>query len=197
MRSPLAGWMRFPIALVVAVAAAVVAVPAIAAAAPPTPGPVRTVSPAEGELVDADPVLRWTPASGSGYELRWNASGELDATGALDPGAEGGRAFPGSESHQLSALTATTYHWQVRALPDGDWSPVATFYLDIQLDTLGPGGEPPTEAGPTEPTPEAGSTLDLSTAVNGFVWIASASSFAGLLLVVVGREWFRLRRHEP
>jgi hypothetical protein len=193
VRSPFAGWMRFPIALIVAVVGALVAMPAVAFAAVA----VSPVSPVDGELVDADPVLRWTASDGAGYELRWNADGGLDADGALDPTGDGGRAFPGGESHRLSGLTAATYHWQVRALPDGDWSAVTTFHLDIQLDTLAPGDpveEPAVEAPADVVTPEAGIHLDLSTAVNGFVWIAAASSFAGLLLAVVGREWLRLRR---
>jgi hypothetical protein len=203
VRSPLAGWMRVPIALIVAVVGALVAVPAMASAAESV-SPVSTISPTEGELVDADPVLRWTASDGAGYELRWNADGSFDSTGALDATADGGRAFPGGESHRLADLTAATYHWQVRALPDGAWSPVATFHLDIQLDTLGPGepAEPPAVEQPVVdapsdvPAPHAGAGLDLSTAVSGFVWIAAASSFAGLLLAVVGREWLRLRRQE-
>ena len=203
VRSPLAGWMRFPIALIVAIVSVLVVVPAMASAAESV-SPVSPVSPAEGELVDADPVLRWTAAGDAGYELRWNADGALDSSGALEVGDDGGRAFPGGESHRLTDLTAATYHWQVRALPDGAWSPVATFHLDIQLDTLGPGepAEPPVDEQPVveAPTdvsvPEAGAGLDLSTAMNGFVWIAAASSFAGLLLAVVGREWLRLRRQE-
>ncbi len=203
MRSPLAGRRRLPFALVVAIAGALVALPATASAAPfapATPQPVATVSPAEGELVDADPVLTWTESDGAGYELRWNVAGELASDGGLDTAADGGRAFPGGESHRLTDLTAATYHWQVRALPDGDWSRVATFHLDIQLDTLGPdtATDVPATDDPTGgPVPEAGAGLDLSTAVNGFVWIAAGSTFAGLLLAVVGREWLRLRRQEP
>lgn len=208
MRSPLAGWTRFPIALIVAIAGALVAVPALATAAPATASisvsqtvaaQAEPIAPAEGELVAGDPVLQWTESDGSGYELRWNAAGDLDDEGALDPAVDGGRTFPGGESHRLTGLTAATYHWQVRALPDGDWSGIATFHLDIQLDTLGPGAvtdEPVTEPTVAPSAPEAGAGLDLSTAVHGFVWIAAGSSFAGLILAVVGREWLRLRRQQ-
>lgn len=201
MRSPLAGWTRFPIALIVAIAGALVAVPAVASAAPAhgaIPVQAEPVSPSEGELVAADPTLRWSASDGTGYEVRWNAGGDLDSSGALDPTVDGGRAFPGGTSHQLTGLTAATYHWQVRALPDGDWSGISTFYLDIQLDTLTPGAETgmPATPAPVEPRPESGAGLDPSTAVHGFVWIAAASSFAGLLLAVVGREWLRLRRQQ-
>lgn len=200
MRSPLAGWMRFPIALIAAVVGALVAVPALALVAP---APVTPVSPTEGELVDADPVLRWTESDGAGYEVRWNADGGLDGSGVLDPAVDGGRAYPGDNSHQLSGLTSATYYWQARVLPDGDWSAVATFHVDIQLDTLAPGSasdQPATGVPGVDPAakPEvaAGGGFDLSTAVHGFVWIAASSSFAGLLLAIVGREWLRLRRQE-
>lgn len=195
MRSPLAGWMRPPIALLVAVAGALVVVPgAHAAAASPTV--VVPIAPHEGETVVGDPVLEWTAADGTGYEVRWNTDGRLGDDGALDPGASGGRAFPGSASHQLSGLVAPTYFWQARALPDGAWSTVATFHLDIQLDTLDEPPVAPDAPVAPESTPDAAAP-PLGSAVSGFVWIASASTFAGLLLAVVGREWLRLRRQEP
>lgn len=197
MRSARTGWRRLAIALVAALAGALVAVPAVAGAA--TPAPIVTVSPTEGELVDADPVLRWTSSGTSGYEVRWNATGELDDTGALDVASDGDRAFTGDESHQLAGLTATTYHWQVRALPEGAWSAIATFYVDIQLDTLGPGAAPeapPVDASGEAQAPEAGAGVDLRPAFHGFVWVATGSSFAGLLLAVFGRDRLRLRRPE-
>lgn len=210
MRSPRAGWMRPPIALIVAVVGALVALPAAAlpaaalAAEPASTAPVATVSPADGELVGTDPLLRWTASGDSGYELRWNADGALDASGALDPSVGGGRVFPGGPSHQLTGLTAVTYHWQVRAMPEGEWSAIATFHLDIQLDTLGPGSgsgpdaadAPLVEQPAEEQPPRAGAGVDLGATLTGFAWIAGASSFAGLLLAVVGREWLRLRRQE-
>lgn len=194
MRSPLAGWMRPPIALLLAIAGALVVVPA-AHAGTASLAPVAPIAPLEGETVVGDPVLEWTAADGTGYEVRWNTDGSIAADGALDPGASGGRAFPGSTSHQLTGLVAPTYFWQARALPDGAWSPVVSFHLDIQLETL---DEPVAPVAPTapEPTPDAGAPPVGST-VSGFVWIASASTFAGLLLAVVGREWLRLRRQEP
>lgn len=193
MRSPLAGWLRPPIALIVAVAGALLVAPASAQAAPTS---VTPIAPIEGETVVGEPLLEWTPDDGTGYEVRWNTDGSVDADGALDPSAAGGRAFPGTPSHQLAGLVAPTYFWQARALPDGDWSPVAMFHLDIQLETL---DVPPAPVDP-EPAPEP--TADavapaLGSTVSGFVWIASASTFAGLLLAVVGREWLRLRRQEP
>jgi len=203
VRTPLAGWMRPPIALLVAIAGAVFGAPAVAsalAAADAGPAPVAIIAPAPGELVSGDPVLQWTASGTAGYELRWNVDGTRDGTGALDHTSDGGgRLFPGGESFQLTGLTAPTYHWQVRALPDGAWSPVGTFHLDIQLDTLGPGAEPGAEtpapeAPAEEPTPEAGAGFDAGAALQSFAWVAGASSFAGLLLAVVGREWLRLRR---
>src|SRR5690606_6551854 len=117
----------------------------------------------------------------------------LDAAGALDPASDGGRVFPGSPSHQLTGLTAATYHWQVRAMPDGEWSAIATFHLDIQLDTLGPGSgaapeapeAPVVEQSADRPAPRAGAGVDVGAALTGFAWVAGASSFAGLLLAVV------------
>ena len=191
MRSPLAGWLRPPIALLVAIAGALVVVPA-AHAVSTSPAPVAPIAPSEGETVVGDPVLEWTAAEGTGYEVRWNTDGSLDAEGALDLSASGGRAFPGSAAHQLTGLVAPPYFWQARALPDGSWSTVASFHLDIQLETL----EVPLAPDTAEPIPDAAAPL-LGSTVSGFVWIASASTFAGLLLAVVGREWLRLRRQEP
>ncbi|MGV3712714.1 hypothetical protein, partial [Pseudolysinimonas sp.] len=108
---------------------------------------------------------------------------------------------PGSNSHPLTGLVAPTYYWQVRALPDGAWTPPAVFQVDIQLDTLAPSVDAPGAPGalPTAPiadTAAEAAPSTLGTAVSGFVWIAAASSFAGLILAVVGREWLRLRRRE-
>jgi hypothetical protein len=194
VRSPLAGLLRTLVAL--AIAGALIGVPAVTHAAPGTAVPVAPIG---GETVVGDPVLTWTEALGTGYEVRWNADGSLGVDGALDP-ATGGRAFPGVTSHRITDLTAPIYHWQVRALPNGEWSPIATFSVDIQLDTLGPGTpaeevDEPVEP-EVEPAPEAG-RQDAVGGVSGFVWIAAASTLAGLILAVVGREWLRLRRQEP
>lgn len=203
MRSPLAGITRIPLALLFATGIALVVAPG-AQAATTAPAPVEIVAPSEGETVVGDPVLRWTESDGAGYEVRWNTDGALGDDGALDAGETGGRAFPGSNSHPLTGLVAPTYYWQVRALPDGAWTPPAVFQVDIQLDTLAPPvGDPDAPGAPGAPptAPNADTAAEaapstLGTAVSGFVWIAAASSFAGLILAVVGREWLRLRRRE-
>jgi hypothetical protein len=195
VRSPLAGMTRIPLALLLATGAALLVAPA-ASAAVTAPAPVAIVAPSEGEVVVGDPVLRWTESDGVGYELRWNVDGALDETGALDSGETGGRAFPGSPSHQLTGLVAPMYHWQVRALPDGAWSPIASFHRDIQLDTLAPPADAP-DASVAPPVAAAEAPArSVADAVSGFVWVAAASSVAGLILAVVGREWLRLRRQE-
>lgn len=193
MRSPVARRAAATLAAVLAAIALALALATPATAAPLEAGPVEPVTPVEGATVAGDPVLAWTAAGTAGYELRWNADGALAPDGALDPDADGGRAFPGQASHRLSGLGATTYHWQVRALPDGPWSAVATFHLDVQLDTL------PLEsaAAPTrEDAPAVAGRGGPGGIVPALVWVGAASSIAGLILAVVGREWLRLRRQE-
>lgn len=188
MRSPVAG-------LLVAFAAALFGVLALAtpASAEPSPAPTVTpLTPAEGATVPGHAALTWTALVGTGYEVRWNADGTRDADGALDP-ASGGRAFPRIASHVLLDLTAPTYHWQVRALPAGAWSSVATFSVDVQLETLTPPPATPT-ATPTStegPAPPVGGS---TSPWHAFLWIAVASSVAGVILAVVYRERLRLRR---
>ena len=196
MRSPVAG-----LTVALAAAAVVVLAPAAPAAAVPpaaatTAGAIAPLTPGEGELVVGDPELSWTEVLGTGYEVRWNTDGTRGVDGGLDAAA-GGRAFPASASYLLADAVSPTYHWQVRALPAGDWSHVATFHVDIQLPTLDlpPVDETGTRGEPSAPaeTPESEPPL-LGGPFHGLVWVAAGSTFAGLLLAIVGRQWFRLRR---
>lgn len=205
MRSPVAG----PTVALAAAALAVLAgaglalaAPAPAAsAAPASASTIAPLTPAEGATVAGPAELTWTEVLGTGYEVRWNEDGAVDADGVLST-AHGGRSFPGTASHLLADLTSPTYHWQVRALPAGDWSSIATFHVDVQLDTLDlPAVDEPAPTGdaPADPAPVAqpeSAPAVLGGPLHGLVWVAGASTLAGLVVAVVGRERLRVRRRE-
>jgi hypothetical protein len=123
------------------------------------------VAPEEGAFVEPGTVvLAWSPVDAlAGYEVTW----------ATDGGAEAG-AITTTQTSIAIEVGAGSYSWQVRALPDGDWSAPATFFADVELPTL-PLPEQPAVA-PARPG------LD---AVPGSVWIGGALGFSVVFLVIV------------
>lgn len=162
---------RLVVALALATAVTVpgiLVLPAAASAAPvaAVDGP-EVVAPEEGAFVDpAAVVLEWTavPAPG-GYEVAWSSE-----TG------EGGVVTSDSTSTTIQ-VDGGTFTWQVRALPDGEWSAPATFHADLELPTL-PLPEQPAVAAPATPRPG----LD---GIPGSVWIIGALGFSAVFLAAV------------
>lgn len=160
--------------LLVALAlATVVAVPGILALpAPVLAAPLTVVdapevlAPEEGAFVDpAEVVLQWTavPAPG-GYEVTWSS--------------ESGEGIVTSDSTSTTIqVDGGTFTWQVRALPDGEWSAPATFHADVELPTL-PLPEQPAVAVPATPQQGFG-------AIPGSVWIIGALGFSAVFLAAV------------
>ena len=159
------------LALALSAGAAGVAPGAARAASTETPAPV-VVAPVEGSHLEPGAVeLAWAPVDGAaGYEVRWTADLGGDPVEGLEP-------VPGGTSLSLAAEEGASYTWQVRALPDGAWSSPGTFYVDLQLPTLGLPEQPAATGGTTGRGGPDG--------VPGEVWIAIALGFSAVLLVAV------------
>jgi hypothetical protein len=126
----------------------------------------RPVAPTAGAVLDSTSVvLEWTDVAADGYQIAWASTSGGDATGLATA----------TVTTMTVAVDAGSYEWRVRALPDGEWSPPATFEVDLDLPTLplpGHGFAPPG------------------------VWIAGAAGFAVIFLGVVAVQAYRQRaRH--
>jgi hypothetical protein len=164
-------------ALAVALGAAgTLAVP-LAALAASAEAPVA-VAPEDGGFVEPGTVvLEWTAVDApAGYEVSWSADGGQNAgTGAT------------TQTSLAIQIEDGAFSWQVRALPDGEWSPAATFYVDLDLPTLAL----PEQAAPAA-APAAAGRGGIE-AVPGVVWIGGALGFSAVFLAVVVVQ-ARLRR---
>lgn len=139
------------------------------------------VAPEEGALVESgEVVLEWTPAEApAGYGVIWRLAGDV-----LDAGSS--TAFTTAATIHVDA---GSYVWQVRVLPDGDWSPPATFRADLELPTL----VLPEQADAGDAAPTA--TRHGIAAVPDSVWIVGALGFSAVFLAAVAVQ-SRVRR-EP
>ncbi len=165
------------IALAIALGAAGgIAVPNAASASGPSDVPVA-VAPEEATVLGPGPVvLEWTAVDApQGYEVSW----------ATDAGDDAGTATVSGTSVPIEVASGS-YVWQVRVLPDGAWSLPATFFADLQLQTL---------PLPDEPVVAAASARSGSEALPGGVWIGGALGFSIVFLAAVAIQ-SRLRREQ-
>ncbi len=169
---------------------ATVSLPASAA----VPESEVVTGPADGAVIGGTAVAFSAPSAddGAGYELRWSLDATVDAqSGRLVDIVGGGDAIVTTTEYALVDLDAQTYFWQVRSLDAGAgmWSAPRSFTIDpdgvgLQLETY-----PFTEPTTVQPAESAGTPR-----ISGGVWIASATAFAVLFLVVVLLGARRVRR---
>lgn len=169
--------------------------PASAAVLESSPSSDAVTGPADGEVVGGTAVVFSAPSAGDGvgYELRWGTDAAVDAeSGRLVDIPGGGDAIVTATEYALVDLEPETYFWQVRSLDDGAgmWSAPRSFTIDpdgvgLQLETY-----PFTDPSTVAPAESAGPL----TGISGGVWVAAASAFAVLFLVVVLLSARRLRR---
>ena len=174
--------LAFAVFALVLAGFATVSLPASAA----VPETETVTGPADGATVGGTAVVFSAPSAddGAGYELRWSLDAAVDAqSGRLVGTVGGGATIVTTTEYALVDLEQHTYFWQVRPLDDGvgAWSVPRSFTIDpdgvgLQLETY-----PFTD--PT--TPEPAESAAPPTGVSGGVWVAAASAFAVLFLVVV------------
>lgn len=153
-------------------------------------GPDAVTGPADGSVVVGTVVVFSAPSAvfGAGYELRWGTDETVDAeTGQLVNVA--GAELVATPEYAIVELAETTYYWQVRWVDGGEWTTPQSFTIDaegtgVQLETF------PVEPTTSEATPSASPR----TGISGGVWVATASAFAVLFLVIVGLSARQVRR---
>ena len=133
------------------------------------------VAPEEGTFLEPGTiVLEWTGVEApQGYEVAWTAdagTGSASTTG----------------TSAAVTVDSGSFSWQVRALPDGDWSAPATFHVDLELPTL---------AVPEEPVAAPVVARQGFETIPGSVWIGGALGFSAVFLVVVVLQ-SRVRREQ-
>lgn len=153
-------------------AAGGLAAPSIAEAAA-SDAPVA-IAPDEGtSLAPGTIVLEWTAVAASdGYEVTWST------------GADGGiGSLSTAEATAAIEVESGSVSWQVRALPDGEWSAPATFHVDPELPTLAVPEQPAEQPAAVPAVPDI--VPPGVGAIPGGVWILGALGFSVVFLAVV------------